>query len=227
MLTFAISGSTDTGNGLLCSIKEYLFFIDIVKDFIVNFTNVLFNWFTCFHIFLVILKITLVVSLIRNIVQSTEEKILPHIFFRFHYFFYIPVRPFWVFKVLFCLIYFVWSLMKAFFSASPVSKPKYFPTASQAFSSSIHCGMLGSLYHTSMDTFVLQLPVVLLMLLTFFNLVFKKAFLQWGLFELECKEINYFLFSEKLWYHAFIVECFCSFKLIEYPKVYNKISNIF
>ena len=102
---------------------------------------------------------------------------------------------FWVFKVLFCLMYFVWSLMKAFFSALPVSKPKYFPTSSQAFSSHIHYGMLGSLYHTSMDTFVLRLPVVLLLLITFFNLVFKKAFLQWGLTELEWKQINYFLFS--------------------------------
>ena len=102
---------------------------------------------------------------------------------------------FWVFKVLFCLMYFVWSLMKAFFSASPVSKPKYFRTSSQAFSSHIYYGMLGSLYHTSMDTFVLRLPVVLLPLITFFNLVFKKAFLQWGLPELEWKQINYFLFS--------------------------------
>ena len=134
---------------------------------------------------------------------------------------------FWVFKVLFCLMCFVWSLMKAFFSASPVSKPKYFPTSSQAFSSHIHYGMLGSLYHTNMDTFVLHLPVVLLMLITFFNSVFKKAFLQWVLFELQCKQINYFLFSEKLWYHAFIFECFCSFKFIGYPKVYDKISNIF
>ena len=86
---------------------------------------------------------------------------------------------FWDFKVLFCLMYFVWSLMKAFFSASPVSKPKYFPTSSQAFSSHVHYGMLGSLYHTSMDTFVLRLPVVLLLLITFFNLVFFTVRFIW------------------------------------------------
>ena len=47
----------------------------IVKDVMVNFSNVLFNWFTCFHIFLVILKVILVVSFINKTVQPIEEKI--------------------------------------------------------------------------------------------------------------------------------------------------------
>ena len=51
--------------------------IHIAKDTRVNFTNALFSWFTCLHIFLVILKVTLFISFIHKIIQPTEEKILP------------------------------------------------------------------------------------------------------------------------------------------------------
>ena len=72
------------------------------------------------YVFLVAL-----VFFIHKIFQPTGEAILPHVFVCFHYFLASVPDLFEPFKVFFCLTCFVRRLVKAFFAASPVSKPRF------------------------------------------------------------------------------------------------------
>ena len=170
--------------------------IHFVKDVRVNFTIVLHNWFTCFHIFFAILKVALIVSFIHKIAQPTEKCSCMSISALITFFFY----EFESFKVFFCLTYFVWRLVKSLFAASAGSKPRSFFTFSQVFFFSVllwNAEITLSTKNWYFSTVITVIPL----LFPFSNLVCKNAFL-WCLLETECNEMNTILSHSNVLVHS-------------------------
>ena len=107
-----------------------------------------------------------------------------------------------------------WNLLAAnIFSVLFVCLLKYHCWSS-SFCPYLYYGMLGSLHHASMNTFVLRLivspPLLFPLIKRFF---YKEVYLKWN----EMKSILFFFF-EQLWRYAFTFVCFSSFKFMRCLK---------